>query len=157
MPKGGARVGAGRKPKGDRVVVPMVGHRAPVRPELPPVDPVERAGLLKAPEDLPEDARAVWHRWAEHAVAERTLTPATAAGFRQFCQQWAYLDQVVSKIGHLGANTKEAGPYLKTFLQLSQRLDGSLARFKLTALGKPAVSDKPKPAANPWAALGGKA
>lgn len=153
MPRGGQRVGAGRKPKGYRVVVPMVGHRAPVRPELPPVDTGERAGLLKAPEDLPEDVRKVWHHWAEHAIAERTLTTSTAAGFRQFCQQWAYLDSVVAKIAHLGANTTEAAPYLRLFLNLSQRLDGSMARFKLTALGKPAVSDKPKAAANPWAAL----
>jgi len=135
----------------------MVGHRAPVRPELSPVDPVEREGLLRAPDDLTEDVQAVWHRWAEHAVAERTLTPATSAGFRQLCQQLAYLDQMVTRINHLRADTKEATSYLQTFLKLSQRLDGSLARFKLTALGKPAVSDKPKTAVNPWAALGGKA
>ena len=150
-------MGSGRKPKRDRVVVPMVGHRAPVRPELSPVDPVEREGLLKAPEDLPDEVRAVWHRLADHAVAERTLTPATSEGFLQLCQQLTYLEQMVTRINHLRADTKEASSYLQTFLKLSQRVDSSLARFKLTALGKPAVSDKPKAAANPWVALGGKA
>jgi hypothetical protein len=64
---------------------------------------------------------------------------------------------MVARINHLRADTKEASSYLQTFLKLSQRVDSSLARFKLTALGKPAVSDKPKADANPWAALGGKA
>lgn len=58
---------------------------------------------------------------------------------------------LAAKINHLGADTKEAAPYLLSYLKLAQRVDASLARFKLTAFGKPAVSDKPQPAANPWA------
>jgi len=157
MPKGGARIGAGRKPKADRVVVPMVGHRAPVRAEMPALDPGDREALLQPPEDVPGVVQAVWRRWAAHAIAERTLTPATAAGFRQCCQQWVYLETLVRKIDHLGVDTKEASPYLLSYLKLAQRLDGSLARFRLTALGKPAVRETPKPAANPWATLAGKA
>jgi hypothetical protein len=54
-------------------------------------------------------------------------------------------------IARLGAGTREADGYLKQYGRLAQRLDASLARFKLTADGKPAT---PAPAAatvNPWA------
>ena len=47
------------------------------------------------------------------------------------------------------AGTHDAMPYLALYVRLAQRLDASLARFKLTASGKPASSDRPK-VENPW-------
>jgi hypothetical protein len=124
-------------------------HR-PKTPE-PPAIKVETGPLLAPPTDLPASVQAVWRQYAGYAVGEGTLTEATAAGFREFCQQWVYLHELDTTIQRLGAGTKEAEPYFRTYLKLAQRLDSSLARFKLTAFGKPARSEKPKPAANPWA------
>lgn len=122
---------------------------------LPPaVSGDERDALLVPPADLLPPAQACWTAQASHAIAERTLTPATAAGFRQCCEQWALVADVLARIHVLGAATTEADPYLKTYVRLAQRLDASLARFKLTAFGKPATTDKPKAVANPWGAFG---
>jgi hypothetical protein len=153
MGKGGARPGSGRKPGSKNGIV--LAHVSRAAMALPPALSVEEASsLLVAPSDLPAGAQACWTAHAAHALAERTLTPATAGGFRQFCEQWAFLADLSSRIQVLGAATKEADPYLKMYVRLSQRVDASLARFKLTAFGKPAVSEKPKPAANPWGAFG---
>jgi len=164
MPKGGRRIGAGRKPgpawHGRGVVLGLDGTRKEHRyrgVELPPaVSGEEREGLLKAPAGLSVGARACWEGWAEQAIAERTLTPATAAGFGQMCERWAYVATIAARIETLGAGTQEAVPYLSIYDRMAQKLEGSLARFKLTAFGKPATSDKPKAAVNPWAAVAGK-
>lgn len=157
MARGGPRAGSGRKPRHhDGVVLVMPARPGRVVPATPMLEPEEVAGLLTAPAELQDSAKAIWGQWANHAIAERTLTPATAAGFGQLCQQWVYLSMLVGKIDHLGVDTKEAAPYLLSYLKLAQRLDNSLARFKLTAFGKPAISEKPKTAANPWAQVAAK-
>lgn len=159
MPRGGERPGSGPKPKprdekGN--VLQMPGTQGKVPAPIPVLDPGEQAALRVPPAELSDAAKVVWTQWADQAMAERTLTPATAAGFQHLCQQWVYVAALVGKINHLGPDTKEAVGYLIGYQKLVQRLDASLARFKLTAFGKPAISDKPKPAANPWAAVGMK-
>lgn len=149
MARGGTRVGAGRKPEPDKGKVVRMPQASPT--VSPAVSPEEIDALLEPPTDLDEGGKACWVAHAKYAIAERTLTPATAAGFRQFCQQWAYVQALAQRIDVLGPASKEASAYIRDFVKLSQRLDGSLARFKLTAFGKPVTSDKPKPAANPWA------
>lgn len=158
MASGGARIGAGRKPgstKGRLLGVAgqaLTGHR--VHPPLPPaVSGEEREKLVEPPASLFPGAAAFWREYAPQAVAERTLTPATAAGFRKLAREWAYAESLAERIEHLGAGTQEALPYLREFRGYTGRLDISLKSFKLSAFGKPATSDKPKPAENPWAAL----
>ncbi len=159
MAKGGYRAGAGRKPGPKQaVVLGMNGKRQRDRSaELPPAvaDDV-KAGLLAAPYWLPEAAKGYWERWAPEAVAERTLTPATAAGFTELCQRADYVGKLAVKIGTLGADTQDALPYLGLYDRMSQKLETSLARFKLTAFGKPATSDKPKASANPFSMVASK-
>lgn len=165
MPKGGRRAGAGRKPgaawagRGRSVVLGMDGQRkAPRRSEeLPPAVSGEvKEGLLAAPYWLSEGAKGCWERWAGEAIAERTLTPATAAGFTLMCQRADYVAKLGVRIDTLGADTQDAVPYLNIYSNMSQKLETSLARFKLTAFGKPATSDKPKAAANPWGEVAAK-
>lgn len=154
MSWGGERPGAGRKPGPERIVkrrkvkhpIPLMGTSARVKE--PDVE-----ALLIAPDGLPPDVQAIWQIWAPAAIAERTLCTSTAAGFEHLCQQWVYVAAIVARINHLGAGTQEAGPYLLTYLKSVQRLDASLARFKLTAFGKPAIAEKPKQAVNRWAML----
>lgn len=124
---------------------------------MPPVDYSDggRAELVEPPADLtPAPAQAYWRTWAPHACDERTLTPSTAAGFRELCQQAAYLQMLAKRIEHLGPDTKEAAAYWKPYTSLAQRVDSSLARFKLTAFGKPAAAEQKKAAVNPFAQLG---
>lgn len=158
MPRGGFRVGAGRKkgtPRGvvlgmDRGPRRVAQATAPV--EVPVLTASEQAFLVEPPASvLHEKAQACWRKFAGHAIRERTLTTATVGGFEQLCQQWAYIDDLNVKIQLLGPGTQDADPFLKSFVRLSQRLDGSLARFKLTAFGKPATAETPKAAVNPWA------
>jgi hypothetical protein len=153
MARGGRRLGAGRKPiPRAGVVLTLTGRREPPAALAPatPITPITRITPIKPPPGMPAAARGPWRRLAPLAIAERTLTPATAAGFAQLCCQWAYLVELQTTIARLGAGTREADGYLKQYGRLAQRLDASLARFKLTADGKPAA---PAPVAtvNPWA------
>lgn len=148
MPKGGFRIGAGRKPTGSVVAGKFLAAPPPV------VTLEEAADLQQPPEALSAGAKAWWGKWAGRALVERTLTPSTAAGFAQLCEQGAYLDAVAARIDQIGAGTQEAGGYLVTYMKLAARLDASLHRFRLTAEGKP-MAEKAK-AANPWVAVGMK-
>lgn len=128
------------------------------RPAAPPVEisDGERAALCKPPKGLSGAEHAAWTRFAEQALAERTLTPTTVPGFVELCRQSAYVSEIDATIQRLGIGTKEAEPYLKQYVRLAQRYDASLARFKLTAFGKPVAAEKPKQAANPWAQVARK-
>lgn len=157
MPRGGARPGSGRKP-GPRagVVLGMDGSRQVRGAELPPAVPLEvRAGLLEPPSDLAEAARVCWRAWAGLALGERTLTPATAAGFRHLCIQMAVVQALDDRIAVLGVATVDALPYLTARRGQAIQLAASLKDFKLTAFGKPAVADKPKKAVNPFTQVAG--
>jgi hypothetical protein len=158
MPRGGRRPGAGRKPgrpKGG-VVLGMDGSRQVRGAELPPAVPVEvRAGLMEPPGDLVEAARVCWRAWAEFALSERTLTPATAAGFRHLCIQMAVVQALDDRIAVLGVATQDALPYLAARRGQAIQLAASLKDFKLTAFGKPATSEKPMKAANPFGQVAG--
>ncbi len=98
-------------------------------------------------------AKACWTRWAPAALEKRTLTLATAFGFRELCEKAAVVGALRDRIALLGAATQDALPYLKELRGQAQALNVSLKEFKLTAFGKPETSEKPKAAANPWASL----
>lgn len=155
MPRGGARVGAGRKPKGTPRVLGLDGlPKWPSRVPLPPaLAPEEKAELLQPPDDLPEHIRECWKELAPHAIEQRTLTPATEAGFVELCIRLSNVRAMDKRIAHLGIQSQDALPYLKERRGQAAQLGISLKDFKLTAFGKPATSEKPKPAANPWEAI----
>lgn len=144
--KGGPRVGTGPK---------VIGTIEPQPADLSALEDGTHP-LLEPPADLSESAQGVWRDYARFAIEQMTLTTATRAGFRQFCQQWAYLAELDTVIQGMGAGNKDAASHMRLYLNLAQRLDSSMARFKLTACGKPAVQPKPKAAVNPWAKVAGK-
>lgn len=157
MPRGGFRVGAGRKP-GPRsaVVLGMDGVRrieAVVSPHVPTTDDF---GLLVAPRDLPRDQVKYWTRYAPLALAQRTLIPAHVPGFRELCEQAAFKDGLAKQIRKLKPESDDASDILRHYEKLVQRLDATLARFRLTGFGKPAESAGAarKTTASPWAAVG---
>lgn len=157
MPRGGRRVGSGRKPKGKApgVVLGMDGSRLQggifggQAPQVP-ADPE----LETPPGDLTQGQRKVWRELAPLAVSQQTLVSSTVGGFRLLCRQWERTDILARKVEKLGAGSSKAIPFHKELLKLEQRLDASLARFKLTAFGKAAdqaATRRAAAAANPWA------
>lgn len=156
MGRGGRRPGAGRKPGKPGTVLRMDGTRRTTGPELPPAVPLDgQASLREPPADLLEPARACWRAWADQALAERTLTPATVPGFRELCLRLAAVQALDARIAAIGLATQEALPYLRERRGQAGQLAVSLKDFKLTAFGKPATAETPKPVANPWASVTG--
>jgi len=154
---GGARVGAGAKPKNKPgKVVGMDGKpRADV---LPPsmqttaaADPPAPAeGLATPPADLSERRKAFWIEWAPRAIAAGTLIDATVLGFRELSEQYVIKCDLAKAVDDKAPGYVES---LKLWAKVTQRVDASMARFKLTAFGKPESTKHQKTAANPWAAV----
>lgn len=156
MPRGGPRPGSGRKP-GSRnaVVLGMDGGRRNVEatagslvvPDGPPLE-------IEPPEGLTDAQVAYWRKHAPRAIRQRTLTDAEVPGFVELCELAAMKNQIARAIeaAKAGAATgEEVDKLLGHFIKFSARVDAALARFKLTAFGKPAMAEKPKVQANPWA------
>lgn len=147
---GGARPGAGRKPKSAelRALDGNAGHRSKVvqhpNAKEPPPPALPKLDETQAPNDLTFDERAVWLELAPHAILNRTLTDATSLGFRMLCRnvvlERAYAQSVMDRGG---ANHRG----------LIQRIDAELLRFNLAPCGKPVASpDVQKPAVDPMKA-----
>lgn len=84
MPRGGRRVGAGRKPKHQSgKVLQHPSASVPVVPTTNDSSPIEE---FDAPNDLSMDERAIWLKQAPHAFANRTLVRATAFAFERYCK-----------------------------------------------------------------------
>jgi len=159
MGRGGARSGAGRKPKGSGVVLEMSGGRRVHRAgELPPgLTEAEREAVQEPPAHLTESVKACWRELAGKAVTERTLVPGSMPGFEELCLRLARIRALDARIDQLGPASQEALPYLKERRGFAKDVNASLKDFKLTAFGKPMAGDKPKATApNPWAQVLGQ-
>lgn len=137
---GGARVGAGKKPK------PKAALRSPFE-VFKGAAPASDNACLEPPEDLTEEQKAFWRTNAPLAIERRTLTPETIPAFRLLCELDARRAFVGRKIdaGDVGG--------LRIFAQLAKQVEGLMARFCLAPFGKPVDGVKKKPAANPWSKL----
>lgn len=163
MPRGGARPGAGRKPtrkKKAGVVLSLSGERidTSVPPRASSREHDEVTNLVDPPKKLPKDQREFWKTYAAHAIEHGTLSPGTVAGFRELCEQFAFKEKLAASIRRKGAATLDAQTEMRAYIRLAQRVDASLARFKLTSFGKAVESipvPKQKPA-NPWAQVAKK-
>ncbi len=156
MPRGGRRVGAGRKPKTKpAVVLGMDGARlmpVDVPVSVPEVDAID---LAIPPEDLTEAQRACWVRYAPAALEQLTLVSSTVAGFRELCERFAIKQHLAAKIEKVGPASKKAEPLLRHYVKLAQRVEASLKEFKLTAFGKPVLPmTTTRQVANPWSDVG---
>jgi hypothetical protein len=156
MPRGGRRVGAGRKPKRPGIVLNMAGARvsatAPMLGPAPAV-PTESAALLDPPAGLTQVQQDRWRQLAPYAIAQLTLVEATRPGFAELCEQLVMKEQIAAAINAAGAAHEGMDRLLRQYVKLTQRLDASLARFRLTGSGKAEAAAQRKPAANPWTAV----
>jgi hypothetical protein len=78
------------------------------------------------PDDLTSEERLTWLTLAPHALAARTLTPATAVAFRMLCRN-VVLEQILATGGERGGANHRG---------ILQRVDAELARFCLAPFGK---------------------
>lgn len=137
MGRGGARPGAGRKPKTalERAVTGDPGHRgrllthpsAPV-PQVAPIDEFD------APDDLKTDERLVWLHLAPFAFANRTLTKATALMFNRMCRNIVLERDMANSVLDRGSANHRG---------LIQRVDAELLRFTLSPNGKAIYEEAP--------------
>lgn len=147
---GGARPGAGRKRKSEeaRALDGNAGHKAkilqhPNAPEAQPLPPLPVLTDVDVPPELIGDERMVWLELAPFALQNRTLTPATALGFRMLCRNVA-LERNYSRSVNDRGGANHRG--------LIQRIDAELIRFNLAPCGKPlgiAGTGVGKPAVDP--------
>lgn len=141
MPKGGHRVGAGRKPEGPQVadVVPMPS-------------PAEREALVRPPDDLTDEQRAVWDRFAGLAIERGTLTRHTAPALGLLCavdvelratkkqidtDGRTYMKVMVDSSGQEHVELK-SHPLTSHYRQLVKQSQNLMKDFMLCPFGKPA-------------------
>jgi hypothetical protein len=133
MPRGGRRIGAGRKPKNRTASVLQHPSSSVVPPSTNEPSPVEE---FDAPNDLAADERAIWLKQAPHAFANRTLTRATALSFERYCKVVVLERNEAKSSGVGGANHRGL---LKQINSLEQQ-------FLLAPFGK-AMPTNEKPTA----------
>lgn len=148
----------------------MIGFPGTAAGAVPPAGPPptddERRALLEPPAALPASLDVpglgplpspadFWRQWAPLAVDQRTLIPATVPGFSELCELASFKAEIAARLRKFGSQGKEGDARQKQYAKLSQRVDTTLGRFKLTAFAKPAdAGGKKTPAANPFAQLG---
>lgn len=170
MAWGGARVGAGQKPKGERA-------RPRRKPDIVPLSSVDRGRAdeetvsVIPPEDLPAEQREFWHRNASRAIAQGTLTGRTVEAFRLLCEmdvERRETKKTIDRDGRTfikvtvdGAGVEhqelKAHPLKSDYSRLCKAVEALLGRFKLAPFGKAETVAKPKAAAavNPWTKVSG--
>jgi len=141
MGRGGARLGAGRKPK-SAVQNAVDGTKSYAQQpnyfqagaKLPEVEEFD------APNELTTDERNVWMKLAPGAFKARTLSQVTEYAFVLLCKN------IVLEQGLRASVEKCGGPDHRGILQ---KVEGGLTAFSLRAMGKPLILDekeKPKSA-----------
>ena len=164
MPRGGRRVGSGRKPGTRRaVVLGMDGLRVPPHSDFETpqqVIPLNSSGddLSIPPKDLPAAQRRFWAEWAPLALALKTLTIEKVPGFRQLCERAELSRALFKQLRKLGLASDDAAEIRRAYDKATLRVNSSLAEFQLTGTGKPATSGASgrKTADNPWAQVAGR-
>lgn len=168
MARGGARVGAGRKPKkGKGKVLGMPGVTPPAAGAGRSAPKPDRK-LVTPPRHLSEEEREVWKRLAPLAIKTGMLTPETAPGLEYLCtvtvtfeelrktlkdEGWQIILYQTDEEGHRFPLEQKRHPLWPQLQAFAVRREQALARFGLLANGK--VSPQPQaPAANPWEHIG---
>jgi hypothetical protein len=141
MARGGARSGAGRKPKGARVLNLHGGRVRAAKPveEAPSVPLVP----VSCPEDLPEDSKAVWLELAPHAHAAGTLTPQTVSAFVLLCRNVVLERRLAAGVNVGDANHRgllqwvsarykdfALSPFGKAVVQKAEKVEDPFAEFE---------------------------
>jgi len=154
MPRGGARLGAGRKPSTDGTPSLQVIGGGVSDPEVSVI----------APSDLGLVEREFWQAYAVDAMVAGTLTPRTISTFRFLCEVQARKQRAVQLLEKAEALTDQDGKsYLdalvklhRVYMGLAMRTESLMARFGLAPAGKPIEgARKRNTPPNPWERVAG--
>lgn len=140
MPRGGARVGAGRKPK-DEALKALHGSRRRAQPVVDPPPAPAALTVVDPPPRLRGPARTVWHELAPFARGAGTLEAATAAAFGMLCQA-IVLERALARRPDQAGRPDHRG--------MMQRVEIQMTRFGLAPVGK-AIPSPAAPPADPFA------
>lgn len=146
MPRGGRRVGAGRKPKGARAhwLTGDAGKRNLSLVEAPADAGQTRTAAVVTPLGPPgvlsEAERAYWVLWEPLARENGTLTPATCPGFVLLCQTAVDFTAARARMHTDPDDAKVRSHYRGLLLRVEQEL----ARYGLASMGPPKATVKPK-------------
>lgn len=150
MPRGGARIGAGRKRKTPRAhwLTGDAGKRGLALVESPAVGARDASLVYEPPATLGPAERSYWAAWEPEARAAGTLHSATLPGFTLLCQVAVDTAQLRARIHEdgavlTGAEGTKAHPLWVSYRGLAQRLDQLLKSYSLSAMGKPAAVTSP--------------
>lgn len=161
---GGARVGAGRKPKTrrERWLGGNAGGRGAlslVRPEGDDIVTADPAVAKDVPAMLTADEATYWALWAPSALARGTLTEHTRPGLVLLCQVarraallWSQIESqglVFEKVTVDSAaqehHEPKAHPLLSHYRGLVQRAEQLMARYGLASDGKIPIGEAVRP------------
>ena len=161
MARGGARVGAGRKPKTARILDLHGGRERGIKRAQPfEAVPVAVPGALEA------SVAAVWSELAPHATTAGTLIPGTATAFQRLCQaivKHAKMDAQVERDGYTylkvtidGSGQEHTEVKAHPLIGKAQTLDNQIRAwfkdFGINPFGKPLA--QPAKAEDPFEEFG---
>ena len=138
MPRGGRRIGAGRKPKPRDEFGRILNHPSVPTTNYPPAAVEE----FDAPDSLTADERKVWMSQAPFAFKAGTLTRASALSFERYCRV-VVLEQYEAKSSGVGGANHRG---------LLKQIDAYELHFLLTPAGRPMPGIE-KPAGQPESKL----
>lgn len=171
MPRGGARPGAGRKPKAGKLLT-MPGTQRVTKPQTGPS--AEDRKLATPPKHLPLAEKNVWRSYAPHAIENGTLKMGSAPGFALLCELdvlhrhlrklidkegWQVEEPVFDKKGELAGHIRKRHALWPQLQSAVLRREQLLRAYGLLAMAKPIAAGKSgsgsaAPPANPYAAYG---
>lgn len=160
MPRGGKRVGAGRKKRTAATAGPVLAFTTDQA--SPPGARRAAAKTVQPPKGvLTREAYRVWCRLAPAAVARATLSSETAHGFAVVCQSIVRLAELEARLSAEGwTYTNQFGepkrhPLWGTWQVMVLRVEQQLARYGLMAsgVGGAASASSAAGTANPWAVI----
>lgn len=141
MARGGARAGAGRKPKS--LAEKALHGTAKLRERRAEPPAVEE---FDAPDDLTRDERLVWMKLAPLAFQARTLTRATEDAFSDLCRNRVLMLELSRDPDKRGGADHRG---------IVQRVQSQMKDFSLSPFGKPLIEDAPK-VEDPFAEFDGR-
>lgn len=153
MPRGGARVGSGRKPKTAAAHI-FAGTARGSHKEAAKSAPLP-AEFVHEPASLSWEGAEVWRRLAPDAMAKRTLTAGTADDFRALCEMTVEMWATLAARRQEGW-TDQGFRLAREFRSLAQRVQDKMRGFKLSPIGKEMDDAIAKPV-DPWAEFDGEA
>ena len=128
--RGGARIGAGRKPKSlaEKIAAGNPGHR--------PLTMIDSSAMESVDMPPPSDYLSAMQRdgkplgadliyikvfeWLKAINCEKLVSPNMVEQYAICVSRWVQCEEAISKLGFIGKNTKTGAPMQSPFVSISQ-------------------------------------